>query len=89
MSRLWSNGLKRAKKLITVVVGFTLLLIGLALIVLPGPAVVVLPVALAVLASEFAWARLWRRRVRKKLRKSPRPDEPRTETQGSKGGEAP
>jgi uncharacterized protein (TIGR02611 family) len=36
--------------------GFTLLLAGLAMLVLPGPAFAVIPVALAILALEFAWA---------------------------------
>jgi uncharacterized protein (TIGR02611 family) len=39
-----------------VVAGFTLLLAGLAMLVLPGPAFVVIPVALAILSLEFAWA---------------------------------
>ena len=39
-----------------VVVGFTLLLGGIAMLVLPGPAFVVIPVGLAILALEFAWA---------------------------------
>ena len=39
------------------VIGFTVLLIGVALIVLPGPAIVVIPVGLAILATEYAWAR--------------------------------
>ena len=39
------------------VIGGTILLIGLALVFLPGPAFVVIPVGLAVLATEFAWAR--------------------------------
>ncbi len=39
-----------------VAVGFTLLLAGAALLVLPGPAFVVIPVGLAVLSLEFAWA---------------------------------
>jgi tellurite resistance protein TerC len=38
-------------------VGFTVLLIGVALLVLPGPAVVVIPTGLAILATEFVWAR--------------------------------
>ena len=33
-----------------------MLLIGLALIVLPGPAFIVIPIGLAILATEFAWA---------------------------------
>jgi tellurite resistance protein TerC len=32
-------------------------LIGIALIVLPGPAFIVIPIGLAILATEFAWAR--------------------------------
>lgn len=44
------------RKLIIAVVGVTVLLIGIAMIVLPGPAVLVIPLGLAILASEFAWA---------------------------------
>jgi uncharacterized protein (TIGR02611 family) len=36
--------------------GFTLLLGGVAMLVLPGPAFAVIPVALAILSLEFAWA---------------------------------
>jgi uncharacterized protein (TIGR02611 family) len=37
-------------------VGFTLLLGGLAMLVLPGPAFVVIPIGLALLSLEFRWA---------------------------------
>lgn len=47
----------RVRKLIVGVIGSTVVLFGLALIVLPGPAVVVVPLGLAILATEFAWAR--------------------------------
>lgn len=39
------------------VAGSTVLLVGVALLVLPGPAVVVIPLGLGILALEFAWAR--------------------------------
>jgi tellurite resistance protein TerC len=39
------------------VIGTTVLLIGLALIVLPGPAIIVIPIGVGILASEFIWAR--------------------------------
>ncbi len=39
-----------------IAVGFTLLLGGIAMLVLPGPAFLVIPVGLAVLSLEFAWA---------------------------------
>jgi uncharacterized protein (TIGR02611 family) len=43
-------------RVLIVVAGFTLLLAGLAMLVLPGPALAVIPVALAILSLEFAWA---------------------------------
>jgi tellurite resistance protein TerC len=36
--------------------GFTVLLIGMAMIVLPGPATLVIPLGLGILATEFLWA---------------------------------
>ncbi len=47
-----------ARKVVVFVVGFTVLLIGIALIVLPGPAIIVIPAGLAILATEFVWAKL-------------------------------
>ena len=43
-------------------IGFSVVLIGLVMIILPGPAFIVVPLGFAILASEFAWARrVWRR----------------------------
>ena len=47
----------RVRKLIVAVIGITVVLFGLALLVLPGPAMLVVPLGLAILATEFAWAR--------------------------------
>jgi uncharacterized protein (TIGR02611 family) len=58
------------RRMIVGVIGGTILLGGIAMIVLPGPAVVVIPIGLAVLATEFIWARLWLRRVRKYFKKA-------------------
>ncbi|MDA8382602.1 MAG: PGPGW domain-containing protein [Betaproteobacteria bacterium] len=49
--------LRAARKVIVAVVGTTVLAVGLALTVLPGPAIVVIPIGLAILATEFLWAR--------------------------------
>ena len=46
-----------ARKAIIAVIGTTVVLIGVALIILPGPAFIVIPIGLAILASEFIWAR--------------------------------
>ena len=45
-----------AVRILYIVVGFTLLGAGVAMLVLPGPAFVVIPVGLAILSLEFAWA---------------------------------
>lgn len=50
-------GLKQIKKIIVAVIGSTILLIGLILLVTPGPAFIVIPLGLGILATEFVWAR--------------------------------
>lgn len=46
-----------ARKVVVLVVGSTVVLIGVALLVLPGPGWVTIFVGLTLLATEFAWAR--------------------------------
>jgi tellurite resistance protein TerC len=57
------------RRIVVTVIGGTVLLIGIALIVLPGPAFVVIPLGLVILASEFAWARHLLRRGRELIGK--------------------
>jgi uncharacterized protein (TIGR02611 family) len=57
---------KFAKRLVIGIVGGTVLLIGVAMIALPGPAFVVIPVGLGILSIEFAWARIWLKKVKAK-----------------------
>jgi len=61
--------IKQVKRLIIAVIGFTVLLIGLAMIVLPGPAIVVIPIGLAILATEFVWARNLLKKLKMKKQK--------------------
>jgi len=49
--------MKYVRKLVIAIIGGTVILIGVALIVLPGPAFIVIPIGFAILATEFAWAR--------------------------------
>jgi len=49
--------LQQAKRLIKIVIGFTVLIIGIIMIALPGPAVIVIPIGLGILATEFVWAK--------------------------------
>lgn len=53
-----------ARRIAVAMVGGTVLLLGFAMIVLPGPAIVMIPTGLAILGLEFAWARRWLRKVR-------------------------
>lgn len=48
--------LQHAKRVIKVVVGFTLVAVGILLLVLPGPGLIVIVLGLALLAGEFVWA---------------------------------
>jgi tellurite resistance protein TerC len=55
--------------MVVFVFGMTVLLIGVAMIVLPGPAFVVIPIGLAILATEYAWARRWLKVARESAEK--------------------
>jgi len=57
---------KVAKRIVIGIVGGTVLLVGVAMLVLPGPAFVVIPVGLGILSLEFAWARSWLRKIKAK-----------------------
>lgn len=59
--------IRRIKRIIVGVIGFTVLLIGLAMIVLPGPAILVIPLGLAILATEFLWAKRLLKKLKDKL----------------------
>ncbi len=56
--------LRAARRMVALVVGGTVLLLGVAMLVLPGPGLVVAPAGLAILATEFIWARRLLARVR-------------------------
>jgi len=51
------GGLTQAKRLIKIVVGFTLVALGIAMLVLPGPGIVTIMLGLAILSAEYVWAR--------------------------------
>jgi uncharacterized protein (TIGR02611 family) len=59
------DNIKVVKRVVVSVVGTTVLFIGIALLVLPGPAFIVIPLGLAILATEYAWARRWLKKVRR------------------------
>ena len=55
---------KWAKRIAIGIVGGSVLLVGVCMIVLPGPALVVIPLGLGILGLEFACARRWLRKMR-------------------------
>jgi uncharacterized protein (TIGR02611 family) len=65
----WLPSLKWLRKAIVAVLGFTVLLLGIAMIVLPGPAFIVIPLGLAILATEFVWARSLLKKAREFFKK--------------------
>jgi tellurite resistance protein TerC len=67
MTHIVFRTLAQAKRVIMIVVGFTVLAAGIAMIVLPGPAIVVIPIGLALLATEFLWARKLLDRVKERI----------------------
>jgi uncharacterized protein (TIGR02611 family) len=60
-----SGNIKVVKRVIVSIIGVTVILIGIALLVLPGPAFIVIPIGLAILATEYAWARRWLKKARR------------------------
>ena len=58
---------KLAKRIAITVIGATVLVVGIVMIVAPGPALVLIPLGLAILGLEFAWARLWLKRLRERI----------------------
>lgn len=86
IERLALSSYRQARRAVILLVGSSILLVGIAMLVLPGPAFLVIPLGLAVLAVEFVWARRWlavvrsrfasaQRDVSRALRRSP-PDDP-------------
>jgi uncharacterized protein (TIGR02611 family) len=73
--------LRQVKKLVVTVVGFTMLVAGVAMIVLPGPAFIFIPAGLAILATEFLWAKKLLQKVKEKLRRDKESKEKQSENE--------
>ncbi len=68
--QLMTDAYRHARRIVIAVVGGTLVLIGIAMLVLPGPAIIVIPTGLAILGLEFAWARHWLRKIKRHAREA-------------------
>ena len=68
LNRIFENKpYKIVRKIVVAIVGVSVILIGAAMIFLPGPAIVVIPVGLAILATEFAWAKVLLHKLKEKI----------------------
>lgn len=74
MKILENKRLHRVKRIMIAITGFTVLIIGVGMIVLPGPGLVVIPLGLAILASEFLWARRLLEKIKNTIRKQKEED---------------
>ena len=63
MEKLAISTYRQARRALVLLLGSSVLLIGLAMVVLPGPAIIVIPLGIAILALEFAWARRWLNKI--------------------------
>jgi tellurite resistance protein TerC len=57
------------RKALVLVVGLSVLFAGIAMIALPGPAILFIPAGLAILATEFDWAKRWLKKLREQTKK--------------------
>jgi tellurite resistance protein TerC len=62
--RVLIGSYRAGRKVAIATIGGSVVALGVAMLLLPGPAIVVIPLGLAVLAVEFAWARRWLGRLR-------------------------
>ena len=64
---VWWAALRHVRRLIVFVVGTTVLLLGVVMLVTPGPAFVFIPMGLGILAIEFVWARRLLSEVKRRI----------------------
>lgn len=64
IKRAFALTYKAGRRIVIAVVGTTVVLLGVVMLVTPGPAIVVIPIGLAILSIEFAFARRWLAKLR-------------------------
>lgn len=58
------------KRFLVTLFGFTVLIIGIVMIVFPGPAFIIIPLGLAILATEYVWAKKLFEQMKKGVKKT-------------------
>ncbi|MGK9477275.1 PGPGW domain-containing protein [Melioribacter sp. OK-6-Me] len=58
---------KKLKKLIISLTGGTLLMLGIIMIIIPGPAYLIIPAGLSILGTEYLWAEELNKKIKNKI----------------------
>ncbi len=56
------------KRIVITILGFIFIALGLIFILLPGPAIIFIPLGLALLSTQYVWARSWLRKSQRMMR---------------------
>jgi uncharacterized protein (TIGR02611 family) len=70
IKQTWSVTYHAARRIVIAVIGATVVLLGIAMLVLPGPGLLTIVGGLAILGLEFAFARRWLFRIKQATRKT-------------------
>ena len=70
VKQTWTITYRTARRVAITVIGATVVLLGIAMLVLPGPGLLTIVGGLAILSLEFAFARRWLDRIKRTTRKA-------------------
>jgi len=61
-------GYKAVRRLIIFIVGISVIIVGIVMFIplVPGPGFIVIPIGLAILATEFVWAKMMLKKLKEK-----------------------
>ncbi len=67
VEKMINKVLRHTKRVVIFVIGTTVLIFGIILLFIPGPAIIVIPIGLAILATEFIWAERLLHKAKEKI----------------------
>ncbi|HXV14051.1 MAG TPA: PGPGW domain-containing protein [Candidatus Krumholzibacteria bacterium] len=68
VKQTWKLTYRTARRIVIAVIGVTVVLLGIAMLVLPGPGLLTIVGGLAILGLEFAFAKRWLARIKQTAR---------------------
>ncbi len=89
VKQTWTITYRAARRVAISIIGATVVLLGVAMLVLPGPGLLTIIGGLAILALEFAFARRWLDRIKTTTRKTVDEARRRMRRQAPKDGPPP